>query len=145
MTFFYTKNDEWFLDSSIDIKQGNPLMRFDKMETYAEYSLQLMSQGPSWGGYRFGHGVFIIIILIVYRRWTISFNCCLLSLWILNLAGVIYILLLIRKIFMLRFRVWIVRSLWNGSKRCRYLTLCQLDIQGRGEKQNKPKLFSWGD
>lgn len=45
MTFFYTKNDEWFLDSSIDIKQDDSLMRFDKMETQAEYSLQLTSQG----------------------------------------------------------------------------------------------------
>lgn len=46
------------MDSSIDIKQENPLIRFDKMETYAEYSLQLMSQGPSWGEYGFGCGVF---------------------------------------------------------------------------------------
>lgn len=41
MIFFYTKNDEWFLDSSTDIKREDSLMRFDKMETYAEYSLQL--------------------------------------------------------------------------------------------------------
>lgn len=49
MIFFYTKNDEWFLDSSIDIKQEDSLMRFGKMETYVEYSLQLASQGPSPG------------------------------------------------------------------------------------------------
>lgn len=46
MIFFNTKNDEWFLDSSMDRKQEDSLMRFDKMETYAECSLQLTWQGP---------------------------------------------------------------------------------------------------
>lgn len=70
MIFFYTKNDEWFLDSSIDIKQDDSLMRFDKMETHAEYSLPLTSQGSLR---EVMESCFLFFFFIVYRHWSIPF------------------------------------------------------------------------
>lgn len=41
-------------------------MRFDKMETYAEYLLQLMSQSPSWGDLGLVVSFLSFIFFIVY-------------------------------------------------------------------------------
>lgn len=139
VTFFNTKNDEWFLDSSIDIKQENPLMRFDKMETYAEYSLQLMSQGPSRGGDGFGHWVFYyyfdclralnhLFQLLLPFSMDFEFSLCHLHITlnqrILNVT--------VQSLYCEKFMKW--------KQRCIYLNLCQLNIQGCVKKKRRAKI-----
>lgn len=57
-------------------------MRFDKMETYAEYSLQLTSQGPSQGSNRGLFSFFSFLLSI----GTEAFLSIATSLWIFSFS-----------------------------------------------------------
>lgn len=57
-------------------------MRFDKMETYAEYSLQLTSQGPSQGSSR-GFLPFFLFLLSICIEAFLSIAT---PLWILSFS-----------------------------------------------------------
>lgn len=52
------------------------LMRFDKMETYAEYSLQLTSQGPQEAIENFSLASFLLFIgtVIFNRHFSVDFH-----------------------------------------------------------------------